>query len=154
MILSGQGAARLIAVSIAVAKRIAATERRYGRSSPATRRPMPLAADFPSVGGLITHAPPEVRNACFSQRIRVRRPSPYGLATGSARPLPTSSLSCWPPTKDAGGASAIRPARRDLAPPAVTRGRGPRAAAPAPWRTGSPSAPPERPQLLWALGRA
>src|SRR6266851_9695764 len=63
MILSGQGAARLIAVSIAVAKRIAATERRYGRSSPATRRPMPLAADFPSVGGLITHAPPEVKSA-------------------------------------------------------------------------------------------
>src|SRR6266446_5568394 len=58
-ILSGQGAARLIAVSIAVAKRIAAAEPRYGRSSPATRRPMPLAAGFPSVGGL-TDAPAKV----------------------------------------------------------------------------------------------
>src|SRR5438105_3882304 len=73
MIFSGQGAARPIAVSTAVAKRIVATEPRYGRSSPATRRPMPLAADFPSIAGLIADAPRKVEKAC-SARVSPRAP--------------------------------------------------------------------------------
>src|SRR5258706_15607930 len=56
MILGGHGAARLIAVSTAVAARIAATDARYGRSSPAISRPMPLAAACRSIGGLIPDA--------------------------------------------------------------------------------------------------
>src|SRR5438874_3712732 len=48
-ILSGHGAARLIAVSTPVASRMTASQPRYGRSSSAIRRPIPLGRGIRSV---------------------------------------------------------------------------------------------------------